>query len=95
MSISCSEDNTVISVARSRDFLAGIGIKGEILSTPGHSDDCVTLVLDEGIAFTGDLTPLTMVPHDPSNLAFQSWERIRATGATTVFPGHGPAYPLL
>ena len=89
------DDNIVISVDHSRDFLAGIGIKGEILSTPGHSDDCVTLVLDEGIAFTGDLTPLTMVPQDPSNLAFQSWEQLRATGATTVFPGHGPAYPLL
>jgi glyoxylase-like metal-dependent hydrolase (beta-lactamase superfamily II) len=54
----------------------------------------VTLVLDEGIAFTGDLTPPTMVPHDPSDLAFQSWEKIRATGATTVYPGHGPAYRL-
>jgi glyoxylase-like metal-dependent hydrolase (beta-lactamase superfamily II) len=88
------EDNTVISVDSSRDFLAGIGIKGEILSTPGHSDDCVTLVLDEGLAFTGDLTPAAMVPQDPSDLAFQSWEKIRATGATTVYPGHGPSYPL-
>lgn len=88
------EDNTVISVDSSRDFLASIGIKGEILSTPGHSDDCVTLVLDDGIAFTGDLTPATMVPQDPSDLAFQSWEKIRATGATTVYPGHGPSYPL-
>jgi endoribonuclease LACTB2 len=89
------DDNTVISVDRSRDFLASIGIKGEILSTPGHSDDCVTLVLDEGIAFTGDLTPAAMVPQDPADLALQSWEKIRATGATTVYPGHGPAYPLL
>jgi len=89
------DDNIVISVERSREFLAGIGIEGEILSTPGHSDDCVTLVLDEGIAFTGDLTPVTMVPQDPSDLAFQSWEKIRATGAPMVYPGHGPAYSLL
>ena len=88
------EGNIVISMERSRDFLAGIGIEGEILSTPGHSDDCVTLVLDEGIAFTGDLTPVTMVPQDPSDLAFQSWEKIRAMGVTTVYPGHGPAYSL-
>lgn len=32
-------------------------VYGEILWTPGHSDDSVSLVLDSGIAFTGDLQP--------------------------------------
>src|ERR1043166_9337954 len=32
-------DNTVISCADSRAFLRGIGIAGEIVHTPGHSDD--------------------------------------------------------
>src|SRR5947209_15048085 len=30
--------NTVLSAAESRAFLEGIGIRGEIISTPGHSD---------------------------------------------------------
>ena len=87
-------DNALISADESRAFLAGIGIQGEILSTPGHSDDSVTLLLDDGSAFTGDLTPLAMVPEDPADRAFQSWQTIRARGGATVYPGHGPPWPL-
>jgi len=81
--------NIVISEAQSRAFLAGIGVAGQIVSTPGHSDDSVSLVLDEGIAFTGDLPPQAMVPDDPTDPARQSWERLRALGVTTVYPAHG------
>jgi endoribonuclease LACTB2 len=88
-------DNVILTAGESRDFLARIGIKGEIISTPGHSDDSVTLVLDEEWAFTGDLTPPGMVPQDPADPAYQSWEKIRALGVTTVYPAHGPAYPLV
>jgi endoribonuclease LACTB2 len=84
------EGNTQLTEAESRPFLARIGIHGEIISTPGHSDDSVTLILDEGLAFTGDLTPLPMVPQDPADPARRSWERIRAKGATTIYPAHGP-----
>ncbi|MEO8286158.1 MAG: MBL fold metallo-hydrolase [Chloroflexota bacterium] len=84
----------VLAVDDSRDFLAGIGILGEIISTPGHSDDSVTLVLDEGAAFTGDLTPPMAVPDDPEDLAYKSWAKIRALGVKTIYPGHGPARPL-
>ena len=47
----------VLSFAASRGVLAGIGIAGEILATPGHSPDSVSRVLDDGTAFTGDLPP--------------------------------------
>lgn len=50
------DDNVVISPAESRSLLASIGIPGEILHTPGHSDDSVSLLLDAGSAFTGKLT---------------------------------------
>ncbi len=86
--------HTVLSAGTSRAALAGIGIAGEILATPGHSDDSVTLMLDEGVAFTGDLTPPVMVPDDPTDPAYQSWARIRACGVRTIYPGHGPAWQL-
>ncbi len=86
--------STILKVEETRTFLAGIGIEGEIISTPGHSDDSVTLVLDEGLAFTGDLTTPTAVPDDPSDLTYQSWAKIRAKGVHTVFPGHGPAWHI-
>jgi glyoxylase-like metal-dependent hydrolase (beta-lactamase superfamily II) len=50
--------------------------------------------LDEGAAFTGDLTPPGMVLQDPADLAYQSWEKIRAKGVSIVYPGHGPAWRL-
>jgi len=52
------DGNVTITFTESRALLSNIGIPGEILPTPGHSDDSVTLMLDNGSAFTGDLTPL-------------------------------------
>ncbi len=86
--------NTLFTEAESRPFLAGIGLQGEIISSPGHSDDSVTLILDEGIAFTGDLTAPMLVPDDPTDLARRSWERIRSKGVTTIYPAHGPVRHL-
>ena len=49
------DDNVDLTFAESRALLASIGLAGQILPTPGHSDDSVSLVLDDGSAFTGDL----------------------------------------
>jgi glyoxylase-like metal-dependent hydrolase (beta-lactamase superfamily II) len=81
------KDNLVLKVEESRKFLAGIGLQGEILHTPGHSDDSVTLILDAGFAFTGDLHPAFMDIDDATTRA--SWEKIRQHKITRVFPGHG------
>lgn len=87
------DDNVTISTAQSRAFLRGIGIDGEIIATPGHSDDSVTLVLDAGMAFTGDLPPPHMVADDGGVLA-DSWAQIRARKVQTIYPGHGPVHQL-
>ena len=84
--------NIDLSAAASRQFLAGIGIRGEIISTPGHSEDSVSLILDEGIAFTGDLTNLMVVTEEARRQVEASWAEIRARHARTIYPGHGPAY---
>jgi len=81
-------DNVVLTLAESRDFLSKLGIKGEIVSTPGHSDDSVSLVLDEGAAFTGDLTHPMMA----DEVSKASWAKIRAMGAKRIYPGHGPVW---
>lgn len=86
-------DNMVCSIAGSRALLRRLGFDGEVLATPGHSDDSVSLVLDSGVAFTGDLPP----PHlilDESGIQEQSWTAIRARGVHTIYPGHGPVYRL-
>ena len=80
-------DNLVLKFEESRNWLAGIGISGEILSTPGHSDDSVTLILDQGFAFTGDLHPAFMNTGDATTQT--SWDTIYRRRITRIFPGHG------
>jgi endoribonuclease LACTB2 len=83
-----------ITLPDSRKFLLGIGIQGEIIATPGHSDDSISLILDDGSAFTGDLTPLLMAGEDNRLTLQRSWDAIRAHGAKRGYPGHGPVYQL-
>jgi ribonuclease/clavin/mitogillin len=80
-------DNLVLKLEESRKFLTNIGLNGEIIHTPGHSDDSVTLVLDEGYAFTGDLHPSFMNIDDEKTRA--SWDKIHQHRITRVFSGHG------
>lgn len=87
-------DNTPVTIAGSRGFLAALGIAGEIVPTPGHSDDSVTLVLDSGDAFTGDLQSTSRADEHDVEAVTASWERIRALGARTIHPGHGPSRPV-
>ena len=82
------EGNVVISFGQSRQLLGQIGIAGEILHTPGHSDHCVSLLLDDGSVFTGDLPPEALAFDNP--IALASWRLLRERGAMRVYPGHGP-----
>lgn len=88
-------DNLVISCAESRAALAALGIDGQIVHTPGHSDDSVSLLLDTGAVFTGDLTHPSLVTEETAEQVGRSWRTLRDLGATTVYPGHGPVYPII
>jgi ribonuclease/clavin/mitogillin len=87
------DDNLSLCSAESRAFLRRLGIEGEVVPTPGHSDDSVTLILDTGIAFIGDLPPVP-ISNDPNHPARLSMELLRAHGVHMLYPGHGPARPL-
>jgi endoribonuclease LACTB2 len=80
-------DNFVLKLADSRKFLQSIGLNGELVHTPGHSDDSVTLILEEGIAFTGDLHPSFINTEDVTTR--QSWDKIYQHKITRIYPGHG------
>jgi len=87
-------DNIVISFAESRALLGRNGIAGEILHTPGHSGDSVSLLLDDGSVFTGDLTHPSLAGEEDGKVVAASWRLLRERGATRVYPGHGPARPM-
>jgi ribonuclease/clavin/mitogillin len=86
-------DNVVTTIADSRKFLSGLGIAGQMVYTPGHSDDSITLLLDDGSAFTGDLTHPALVAEDNEALN-TSWDTLRALGASTIYPAHGTTWRL-
>lgn len=86
--------NVVKRCDESRALLAAIGIAGEVVPTPGHSDDSVSLVLDTGECFTGDLTLETMVGEEDVRVVAASWARLRALGARQVYGGHARPYPM-
>lgn len=86
------EGNVTITFDASRGLLEGIGVSGEILPTPGHSEHCISLLLDDGAVFTGDLQPEAYSWENPTALA--SWQLLREKGATVVYPAHGPVRPM-
>ncbi|WP_110515600.1 MBL fold metallo-hydrolase [Herpetosiphon llansteffanensis] len=88
-------DNTrVISTAQSREWLASLAMAGEIIHTPGHSADSISLVLDQGIAFTGDLQPYAADDEGQASVE-RSFQALRERGVEWMYPGHGPMRPLI
>ena len=71
-----------------------IGIRGEIIETPGHSDDSVSLVLDSGLAFTGDLHLPDLMEGEARELTCQSWKYLLRLNTKRVYPGHGEPFQI-
>ena len=92
MSPSVPEDKAeVIACKDSRAFLAALGIDGEIVSTPSHSEDSITLVLDSGDCFVGDLEPMEFMDGYEENKALQSdWEKVMSFSPKVIHYGHAP-----
>jgi hydroxyacylglutathione hydrolase len=81
--------------------LADYGIPGKILHTPGHSPGSVSVLLDTGEAFVGDLAmnrfPLRLSPGPPilgdePDRISASWRVLLEHGAKTVYPAHGKPF---
>ncbi len=82
---------TVISCAESRVFLQRLGISGRIVHTPSHSEDSVSLVLDDGACFVGDLEPLEYIETYTENSKLQKdWEKLLSMDPKRIFYAHRP-----
>ncbi len=84
------DDSSVLylTCAESREFLLHNGIAGEVISTIGHSNDSVSVLLDDGIAIVGDLYPLYSVPAYNDSVLEQSWNAILSRGIKCVHYAH-------
>jgi glyoxylase-like metal-dependent hydrolase (beta-lactamase superfamily II) len=87
-------DNVVLSFAASRSTLKRLGLSGEIVATPGHTDDSVSLLLDDGSVFTGDLTLPIAATDEQREVVMASWTLLRERGARRVHPGHGRVFDM-
>jgi glyoxylase-like metal-dependent hydrolase (beta-lactamase superfamily II) len=83
--------------------LTEYGIPGRILHTPGHSAGSVSILLDSGEVFVGDLAmnkfPLRLSPGLPIfaedlPTVVESWKLLLKEGATTVYPAHGRPFSV-
>jgi glyoxylase-like metal-dependent hydrolase (beta-lactamase superfamily II) len=88
------EANDLVLKSPNRADLSRIGVWGEIIETPGHSDDSVSLVLDSGMAFIGDLHPPDFVSDEARDTTCQSWKRLVELNVKTVYPAHGDPFQI-
>lgn len=72
-----SKKAIVITCQESRNFLADMGIYGEIISTPSHSEDSISLILDNGTCIVGDLEPVSYLDAYEDNPKLKNdWKHI-------------------
>ena len=79
----------VISCAESRSFLCSIGISGEIIYTPSHSEDSVSIILDDGNCIVGDLEPVDyLAAYDHNPRLKSDWEQIMSYHPKRILYAH-------
>ncbi len=83
------------------ELLRTLGIPGEILVTPGHSPDSISLLLDDGSCFCGDAamnlpgwldTRYCCIFIADVEQYYRSWQKMLDRGARTIYPAHGPPF---
>ena len=83
--------------------LAEYGISGKVIYTPGHSSGSVSVLLETGDVFVGDLAmnkfPLRLRPGLPifaedKQKVKESWKLLLDQGAKTIYPAHGKSFSV-
>ncbi len=82
------------SIEESRAVLKELGIDGQVIHTPGHSDDSISLWLDEGDLFVGDLNPLYELELHKGTQIGESWDKLLKLRPHMVYYGHAKSAEL-
>ncbi len=82
--------------------LKDYGIAGKVVHTPGHSPGSMSVLLDTGDVFVGDMAmngfpfcrkpSLPIFADDPAQVR-ESWRRLLNMGARVAYPAHGRPFP--
>ncbi len=77
-----------IDMDQSSEILSEIGLAGRIIHTPGHSDDSISLYLDSGDLFVGDLNPLYELELHKGTQIEESWNKLLELKPERIYYGH-------
>lgn len=81
----------IISAGGSRPFLKKLGIQGEIIRTVSHSADSISLILDNGNCFVGDLEPREYIEAYADNaLLAEDWKQVMNRNPKIIHYAHAP-----
>lgn len=82
-------DAVLITCEQSREFLNEMGIYGEIIRTPSHSKDSISVVLDNGICIVGDLEPMEYLEAYVNNSDLKhDWDLILSYNPKKIYYSH-------
>jgi len=96
-------DKDILVDGDNKNLLTELGIKGEILYTPGHTVDSISILLADGSILCGDLAAnfpaLVGAKYCPpfiTNVSklYSSWEKVITRGAKQVYPAHGEPFAV-
>lgn len=84
------ENNAIIiSTEESRVFLRNIGIDGEIVATTSHSADSISLILDSGECFVGDLEPIEyLAAYEKNDRLKHDWRLVMHYAPKKIYYAH-------
>ena len=98
--IKVSQDDIVFD-DNGLDLQEVAGVKARIVHTPGHSDDSVSIILEDNTAIVGDLC-MNMMPNprsqyvplfiDSLDKVYASWKKLLEMGVKRIIPAHGKPF---
>ena len=78
----------IVSCSKSRELLTALGFDGEIIYTPRHSMDSISLIMDDGTCFAGDLEPIEYLEAYENNELKNDWDKIMEHNPRKVYFSH-------
>lgn len=83
------DNATIIGCNESRDFLKNIGIAGEIISMSSHSFDSISVILDDGRCFVGDLEPIEYLGgYEDNDKLMGDWNTVMDYNPKIIYYAH-------
>lgn len=98
--ISINNSDIVIDTDVNNKVLRSIGVSGKIILTPGHSSDSISVLLDSGTVYVGDLAmnmiSMKLIGKIPFPIEAEDFEQVKLSmktlinlGGVRFYPSHG------